>query len=100
EGLHVLDLELSGQLDGLAAGSVKIKGRAADSVLVRNPKFSLAFSHPATVRNGEPYDAFVTVLNTSTVEANLLSVTLPRGSISGGELEPSRPEARAMLQPG
>ena len=100
EGLHVMDLELAGELDGLAAGSVKIKGRAAGSVLVRNPKFSLAFSHPSTVRTGEPYDAFVTVLNTSQVEANLLSVTLPRGSISGGELESSERVELGNLKPG
>jgi hypothetical protein len=100
EGLHVMDLELTGELDGLAAGSVKIKGRAAGSVLVRNPKFSLAFSHPATVRTGEPYDAFVTVLNTSQVVANLLSVTLPRGSISGGELESAERVELGNLKPG
>ncbi|HSH09270.1 MAG TPA: hypothetical protein VK995_02710, partial [Oceanipulchritudo sp.] len=52
EGLHVMDLKLSAQLDGLAAGSVSIEGRAAGSVLVRNPKFSMAFIHPRTVRTG------------------------------------------------
>ncbi len=50
EGLHVMDLDLTADLEGLAAGIVKIKGKAAGSVLVRNPKFSLAFSHPRTVR--------------------------------------------------
>ena len=86
EGLHLMDLELNAELDGLAGGLVKIKGRAAGSVLVRNPKFSLTFSHPRTVRTGEPYDAFVTVLNTSQVDANLVRVTLPKGSVSGATL--------------
>src|ERR1043165_158215 len=85
-----MELELNGELEGLAAGAVKIKGRAAGSVLVRNPNFSLTFSHPSTVRTGEPYDAYVTVLNTSQVEANLVSITLPKGSLSGGQL--MRPE--------
>lgn len=100
EGLHVMDLELNGELDGLAAGSVKIKGRAAGSVLVRNPKFSLAFSHPSTVRTGEPYYAYVTVLNTSQVEANLLSITLPKGSVSGGELKSAERVELGNLKPG
>jgi hypothetical protein len=100
EGLHVMDLELNGELDGLAAGTVKITGRAAGSVLVRNPKFSLTFSHPRTVRTEEPYDAFVTILNTSQVEANFVSVTLPRGSISGGELMTTEKVELGTIKPG
>jgi Bacterial Ig-like domain/Carboxypeptidase regulatory-like domain len=100
EGLHVMDLELSGQLDGLAAGTVKIKGRASGSVLVRNPKFSLSFLHPRTVRTGEPYDAFVTILNTSQVDANFVSVTLPKGSISGGELMSPEKVELGTVKPG
>lgn len=87
EGLHLLDLDLTADLDGLAAGTVKVQGKAAGSVLVRNPKFSLAFSHPRTVRTGEPYTAYVTVLNTSEVPANQLSITLRGASLSGGVLE-------------
>ncbi|HLH54849.1 MAG TPA: carboxypeptidase regulatory-like domain-containing protein, partial [Verrucomicrobiae bacterium] len=86
EGLQVLNLDISADLDGLAAGIVKITGKAAGSVLVRNPTFSLAFSHPGTVRAGEPYDAFVTILNTSPTPVNLVSVTLPQTSLSGGVL--------------
>lgn len=100
EGLHVMDLELNGELDGLAAGTLKIKGRAAGSVLVRNPKFSLTFSHPRTVRTEEPYDAFVTILNTSQVEANFVSVTLPKGSISGGELMTAEKVELGTIKPG
>ncbi len=50
-----MDVVLRGDLDGLAAGVVQVEGRAAGSVLVRNPNFSLAFSHPRTIRSGEPY---------------------------------------------
>ena len=83
EGLHVMDLELTAQLEGLAAGSVSVRGRAAGSVLVRNPRFSLAFSHPRTVRFGEPYEAHVTLLNTGETVANLVSVSLNENSLSG-----------------
>lgn len=100
EGLHVMNLELTGELDGLAAGLVKIKGAAAGSVLVRNPKFSLTFSHPRTVRTGEPYDAFVTVLNTSQVEANLVSVSLPKGSVSGATLLSDERVQLGTIKPG
>jgi hypothetical protein len=95
-----MDLELSGELDVLAAGTVKIKGRAAGSVLVRNPKFSLTFSHPRTVRTGEPYDAFVTILNTSQVEANFVNITLPKGSLSGGELMSAEKVELGTIKPG
>src|SRR6185436_8979767 len=100
EGLHVMDLTLTADLDGLAAGTVKIKGKAAGSVLVRNPKFSLAFSHPRTVRAGEPYDAFVTILNTSQSPANLVSVTLPTSSLSGGVLESAPTVELGTILPG
>ena len=100
EGLHVMDIELSADLEGLAAGIVKVKGKAAGSVLVRNPKFSLAFSHPKTIRSGEPYEASVTVLNTGSTPANLVSVTLPAASISGGALESPQTVELGTLLPG
>jgi len=87
EGLHVMNLDLEADMDGLAAGPVKVMGKAAGAVLVRNPKFSMAFSHPRTVRVGEPYDASVTLLNTGVTPANLVHVTLNKNSISGARLE-------------
>ncbi|MEX0326383.1 MAG: Ig-like domain-containing protein, partial [Puniceicoccaceae bacterium] len=100
EGLHVLNLNLTAQLDGLAAGSVQVTGKAAGSVLVRNPNFSMAFSHPRTVRAGEPYEAFVTILNTSNVPANLVNVTLNNNSISGGILESEETVQLGTILPG
>lgn len=87
EGLHVMEVKLAADLEGLAAGMVKITGKAAGSVLVRNPNFSLAFSHPRTVRAGEPYEASATILNTSLVPANRVRVTLPASSLSGAVFE-------------
>lgn len=86
EGLHVLDLDLTADLEGLAAGLIQVTGKAAGSVLVRNPRFSLAFSAPRTVRSQEPYFASVTILNTSEVPANEVSITLPSAAVSGAEL--------------
>ena len=95
-----MDLKLSALMDGLAAGSVRVEGRAAGSVLVRNPKFSMAFSHPRTVRTGEPYQAHVTILNTSSVPANLVTVTLNKNSISGGVLESDESVVLGTILPG
>jgi concanavalin A-like lectin/glucanase superfamily protein/Big-like domain-containing protein/thrombospondin type 3 repeat protein len=100
EGLHVMDLDLVADLEGLAAGVVKVKGKAAGSVLVRNPKFSMAFSHPRTVRFGEPYDAFVTILNTGSTVANLVQVSLSSASISGGVLESDETVELGTILPG
>jgi len=92
EGLHVMDLDLSADLHGLAAGVVRVQGKAAGSVLVRNPRFSFAFAHPRTVRAGEPYEASITVLNTGITPANLVSVTLNRNAVSGATFEPGQEE--------
>lgn len=100
EGLHIMDLDLAADLDGLAAGTVKIAGKASGSVLVRNPKFSLSFSHPKTVRSGEPYNAHVTILNTGNVDANFVSVTLPGASLSGGVLQSSEVVQLGNIAPG
>src|SRR5581483_8916541 len=100
EGLHVMNVDLTANLEGLAAGIVKITGKAAGSVLVRNPNFSLAFSHPRTVRAGEPYDATVTVLNTSASVANLVRVSLRSTSISGGVLLSGETVELGTLLPG
>ncbi len=95
EGLHVMDLTIDGTLDGLGSPR-RIRGFAAGSVLVRNPKFSMAFTHPRTIRAQEPYTASVTILNTSTTPANLVSVTLPEASISGAIFEPGTPEVAEL----
>ncbi|RIL05407.1 MAG: hypothetical protein DCC71_10460, partial [Proteobacteria bacterium] len=95
EGLHVMDLTIDGVLDGLGSPR-RIRGFAAGSVLVRNPKFSLAFTHPRTIRTGEPYTASVTILNTSTSPANLVSVSLPEASLSGAVFEPGTPQTAEL----
>ncbi|HAV65601.1 MAG TPA: hypothetical protein DCY13_24900, partial [Verrucomicrobiales bacterium] len=97
EGLHVMNLDLAATMDGLAAGPVQVIGKAAGAVLVRNPRFSMAFSHPRTVRIGEPYDASVTLLNTGITPANLVQVTLNKNSISGARLED---EAQQIVELG
>ncbi len=100
EGLHVLEMDLEAELHGLAAGVTRVRGRAVGSVLVRNANFSMTFSHPRTVRVGEPYEASVTLLNTGEVEANLTRVTLNRLSISGAVLLSEETVELGNLAPG
>ena len=102
QGLAVMNINLTGDLYGLPAGVVQVQGKAAGSVLVRNPNFSIVFSHPDTIRAGEPYQASVTLLNTGVSPANLLSVTLNQNSISGAVLAPGQQQTVQLgtLQPG
>ena len=92
EGTHVLEMELAGTLTGLPVGPVPIRGRAAGAVLVRNPTFTLTFTHPDIVNAGEPYTLDVTVTNTSESPANFVTLTLDAINVSGARLvgEPSR----------
>ncbi len=87
EGTHVIEMEISGTLTGLPIGPVEIRGRAAGAVLVRNPSFTLTFTHPEIVNAGEEYDLDITVTNTSGSPANFVSVNLYSRNISGASLE-------------
>ncbi len=102
EGLHTFDIKLRAVLDGLVAGELPLEGLASGAVLVRNPKFSIVFAHPATVRAGEPYEASITVLNTSETPAELVSIHLNQASISGAHLAATQPETVTLgtLAPG
>ncbi|MBI5847211.1 MAG: Ig-like domain-containing protein [Nitrospirae bacterium] len=86
EGTHQVNIDISGTLLGLPSGPIKISGKAAGTVVVRNPKFSFTFGHPDVVRDGEKYSLYITINNTSTSDANLVSLTLYPGDISGATM--------------
>ncbi|MEJ2166563.1 MAG: hypothetical protein P8X90_13600, partial [Desulfobacterales bacterium] len=92
EGTHVIEMDISGTLTGLPVGPVAVHGRAAGAVLVRNPAFTLTFTHPEVVNAGESYDLDVTVTNTSESPANFVNLSLYPRNISGAALvgEPTR----------
>jgi len=92
EGSHVVEMEISGTLNGLPVGPVQIRGRAAGAVLVRNPTFTLTFTHPEVVTAGEAYTLDVTVTNTSESPANFVQLTLYPRNVSGATIvgEPAR----------
>jgi hypothetical protein len=87
EGTWPVEMEITGTLTGMPVGPVTVRGRAAGSVLVRNPKFTLTFTHPDVVNAGEPYTLDVTVTNTSEAPANLVSLNLFAQHVSGARLD-------------
>ena len=100
EGTHVLEMQMTGTLNGLPGGPVTITGRAAGAVLVRNPTFTLTFTHPDLVNAGEPYTLDVTVTNTSESPANFVSVNLFPRRISGASLVGSPSREITSIPPG
>jgi len=86
EGSHTIEMEITGTLVGLPIGPVTVRGRALGTVLVRNPNFTLTFTHPDVVNAGEAYTLDVTVTNTSQSPANFVSVNLHQQQISGADL--------------
>ncbi len=92
EGTWVVEFHIAGTLHGLPVGPVRVTGRAAGSVLVRNPSFTLTFTHPETVMARERYSLDVTVTNTSPSPANFVSVNLHSKNVTGATVigEPTR----------
>ena len=86
EGVHTVEMKITGMLHGLPIGPVKVSGRAMGVVEVRNPQFALTFNHPATVSAGEEYDFLVTVTNIGRTPANFVSLNLLARSLSGADL--------------
>ena len=100
EGTHVIEFALAGTLRGLPGGPVSITGRAAGSVLVRNPAFSLTFTHPEVVSAGEPYTLDVTVTNTSESPANFVSVNLYARNVAGAAVVGDAGRSIDSIPPG
>jgi hypothetical protein len=100
EGSHVVEMQITGTLTGLPIGPVTVTGRAAGSVLVRNPKFTLTFTHPQVVDAGEAYTLDVTVTNTSESPANFVSVSLHGQNISGATIIGETTKSIESVAPG
>ncbi len=102
EGTWLMNINLTAQLYGLEAGPVTVRGQAAGSVLVQNPKFSISFTVPSVVRSGNPFQASATLFNTGTTPANLVSITLYSNSLSGVVFAPGQGQTYQIrtLEPG
>lgn len=86
EGLHTINFDLEGTLDGLPAGPVTVRGEVPGAVLVRDASFAVTFSHPSVVRAGQEYDLALTLYNSGQRDIQSAVADLQRGAVSGAEL--------------
>ncbi|HEY0385690.1 MAG TPA: hypothetical protein VGC64_06740, partial [Pyrinomonadaceae bacterium] len=86
EGLHTINFDLDGTLDGLPVGPVHVHGEVPGAVLVRDASFSVTFTHPSVVRAGQEYDLAMTMYNSGSRDILGAFANLPRNSVSGAEL--------------
>ncbi|HQU82396.1 MAG TPA: Ig-like domain-containing protein [Pyrinomonadaceae bacterium] len=86
EGLHTVDFDLQGTLNGLPVGPVNIVGSVPGAVLVRDARFGVTFTHPSVVRAGQEYDLGVTVFNSGATSINGITLNLGSNSVSGATL--------------
>ncbi len=100
EGSHTVEMEITGTLYGLPIGPVPVRGRAMGTVLVRNPTFTMTFTHPDLVNAGERYNLDVTVTNTSDSPANFVSINLYPRYISGATLVGDPVRSIESIPPG
>ncbi|MBI2838545.1 MAG: carboxypeptidase regulatory-like domain-containing protein, partial [Acidobacteria bacterium] len=85
-GTHQVKVDFHGTVGGPSTGDVPVKGSATGMVVVRDPELTLTFGHPSVVREGEEYDLYVTLTNTSQVDANLVTLSLPATRQVGARL--------------
>lgn len=86
EGLHTVDFDLEGTLQGLPGGNVTVRGNVPGAVLVRDAEFGVTFTHPSVVRAGQEYDLGLTIYNSGHRNLNGISVQLRGDSVSGATL--------------
>ncbi|MDX6694607.1 MAG: large repetitive protein [Blastocatellia bacterium] len=86
EGLHTINFDLEGTLEGLPGGPVRVRGSVPGAVLVRDASFSVTFTHPSVVRAGQEYDLAMTMYNSGSRDIQGAFANLGRNSVSGAEL--------------
>ncbi len=96
-GTYTVTIDFHGTLSGLPTGTpIPVSGHASGVVVVRDPTFHVTFAHPSVVRQNEQYTLKVTVSNTSTVDANDVSLALPSSQISGAALLSGQPSTISL----
>lgn len=100
EGFYNVNFNINATLEGLPTGPVPLTGSAIGGLLVRNPYFNMTFTVPGVVRNGEFFDVYATVTNTSQAIANNLTVAIDASRLSGTVLAGPLPAPIPTLKPG
>lgn len=86
EGLHTINFDLEGTLQGLPGGNITVRGNVPGAVLVRDAEFGVTFTHPSVVRAGQEYELGLTVFNSGSRDLNGIVMSLSGDSVSGAEL--------------
>ncbi len=98
EGLHTVNFDLEGTLQGLPGGNVTVRGSVPGAVLVRDAQFGVTFTHPAVVRAGQEYDLGLTVFNSGNRNISGIVLNLGGNSISGADLVDTETEEKTLTQ--
>ncbi len=86
EGLHTINFDLEGSLEGLPGGPVTVRGEVPGAVVVRDASFGVTFTHPSVVRAGQEYELGMTLYNTGQRDIQGAFSELARNQVSGAEL--------------
>lgn len=100
EGFHPIGFDINATLDGLATGSIPVRGHASGGVLVRNPYFDVTFTAPSVVRTGERFTLNMTLTNIGQGAANALTVALDASRMSGTHVAGAASQAVDTIAPG
>ncbi|MFN0124808.1 MAG: carboxypeptidase regulatory-like domain-containing protein, partial [Blastocatellia bacterium] len=98
EGMHQINFDLEGTLEGLPIGPVTVRGQVSGAVVVRDASFAVSFTHPDVVRAGNEYELAMTVYNTGGRAINGAVAQLGAASISGAQLAASGDDGRRAFR--
>ena len=102
-GTHTLRIDVAAELNRPGRLVLPLTGVVQAAVQVVDARFHVTFNHPETVREGEAYSLFVTVMNLSRAPQNLVTVSLAADNITGAhKADPAESFAKTIptLDPG
>ncbi|MEO8215449.1 MAG: Ig-like domain-containing protein [Acidobacteriota bacterium] len=70
-GVHTVELDIRATLQTPGQADMPLRGTARASIQVHDPRFSITFSHPDTVRKGEDYSSSSFITNHSGVSQTI-----------------------------
>lgn len=86
QGLHTINFDLTGKLEGLPGGPINIRGQISGAVLVRDASIAVSFTHPSVVNKNQEYDLSMTLYNQGDTDIQGAIAQLASGSIIGASL--------------
>ncbi len=104
-GTHTIDVDIRATYKAPNQADVRLHGKASSSIVVSDPRFHIAFSHPDVIRKDEPYTAYAFITNLSPQSRSLRIDTAEiaqcgQGYTSGVCRTEGTPVAELTLAPG